>query len=425
MLRQLKLQAELKQRQLELAGYQTRQADFKKRQVDLETALGEAEKDEDINLVNEQIETLDKEVAEAGIDEKVSAVETEIERINSELADIEERSKKIVTPKATQPQIKERKSDLMNKYQVRELLKTGEYYERSEVKEFYEKFKNLRAVTGEGLTIPDVVINRIMDILGDYSTLYPLVDKIKIKGTSRILIDTDTTAATWIEQTGTLASGDVGTITNIDFDGWKVGKVTFVDNSILQDSIINLDDYVVKKLARAIALALDVAILSGTGAAGKQPEGIIPAIPVGNQQTELDPVIADIVKHIGLIDTGADSVGEIVCVMKRSTYYNRFVQYTIQTNANGDVVGALPNLKNPDLLGLRVVFNNNMAADKVLFGDFSKYTLVERENIVVDKSEHVKFSEDQMAFRGKGRFDGKPTQDSAFVLVTLTYTPEA
>ena len=46
-----------------------------------------------------------------------------------------------------------------NKYQTRELLRTGEYYERAEVKEFYEKLKNVRAVTGGELTIPQVIMN--------------------------------------------------------------------------------------------------------------------------------------------------------------------------------------------------------------------------------------------------------------------------
>ena len=48
-----------------------------------------------------------------------------------------------------------------------------------------------------------------------------------------------------------------------------------------------------------------------------------------------------------------------------------------------------------------------MANDEVLFGEFEQYTLVERENIAIDNSEHVQFVQDQMAFRGKGRFNGK------------------
>ena len=310
----------------------------------------------------------------------------------------------------------------MNRLQVRELLKNGEYYKRSDVIEFYEKFKNLRAVTGGELVIPEVVVNRIMDILGDYSTLYPIVDRIQVKGTARVLIDTDTTPATWVEQNAALPVGDVGTIASIDFDGFKVGKVTFVDNFMLQDSVINLDDYVSKKIARAIALALDIAILSGTGVAGKQPEGILPAIPVGNQVTvaEAGAKMSDYVKPIGLIDTGLDSVGEITAVMKRATYYAYLLELSINVNAAGDMVGKLPNLTRPDILGIPVVFNNAMPADQILYGDFKQYTLVERENISVDSSEHIRFVEDQMAFRGKGRFDGKPTKEESFALVTIT-----
>ncbi len=131
-------------------------------------------------------------------------------------------------------------------------------------------------------------------------------------------------------------------------------------------------------------------------------------------------LLKNLVKQIGLIDTGDDSAGEIVAVIKRSTYYNRLVEYSIQVDSNGNVVGKLPNLKNPDLVGLRVVFNNNMDEDKVLFGDFAQYTLVERESITIDSSTHVKFSEDQTAFRGKGRFDGKPVKPQAFALITIT-----
>jgi HK97 family phage major capsid protein len=218
-----------------------------------------------------------------------------------------------------------------------------------------------------------------------------------------------------------LPVGDVGTLAYLDFDGFKVGKITFVDNYLLQDSVINLDEYVSKKIARAIALALDIAILNGTGAAGKQPTGIIPSIPAENLiAVAADAGIAEFVKPIGLIDTGLDSVGEIRAVMRRSTYYNHFLEMSINVNADGDIVGKLPNLVRPDILGIPVTFNNSMAVDEILYGEFDKYTLVERENIAIDNSEHVRFVEDQMAFRGKGRFDGKPTKPEAFVLITIT-----
>ncbi|MFL1998357.1 phage major capsid protein [Lysinibacillus irui] len=417
-LKQLMVSKKIEQRKSALVDLMLCEEEFENRSTELVTALEKAKTDEEITTVESEIDKLDSDKQEVAnkksvLEDEIKTLEIELEQLNSNAPSNQQRSKQL--PNQT------RGEESMNRLQVRELLKTGEYYERSEVKEFYEQFKNLRAVTGGELTIPDVVVNRIMDIMGDFTTLYPLVDKVAIKGTTRILVDTDTTAATWMEQTASIPTGDVGTITKIDFDGFKVGKVTFVDNSLLNDSIVNLDDYVTKKIARAIAKALDIAIVSGTGAANKQPTGIVPSLTTEHKVEAVADadLIKNTVKHIGLIDTGEDTVGEIVAVMKRSTYYNRFLEFSIQVNAEGNVVGKLPNLKQPDLLGLPVVFNNSLAVDQVLFGEFDKYTLIERESITIDNSEHVKFVEDQTAFRGKGRYDGKPTNVDAFVLVTI------
>ncbi|WP_335871959.1 phage major capsid protein [Bacillus sp. 2205SS5-2] len=415
MLKQLRLSRSLELKRQELKSYNEREAEIQKRSEEVKIGLEDAESDEDFKLLDEEIEKLEKENDD--LQSSRNSLQSEVEKLEEELEEVNERS---IKQKQTQKREKGA-AEIMNRLQVRELYKSGEYYERGEVKEFYDKFKNLRAVSGAELTIPDVVVNRIMDIMGDFTTLYPLVDKIQVTGTTRILVDTDTTAATWMEQNATLPASDVGTVTKVDFDGFKVGKVTFVDNYLLQDSIINLDAYVTKKIARAIAKALDLAIVKGTGAANKQPDGVIPQLPPENNVTvDADAdLIKNLVKQIGLIDTGEDSVGEIVSVMHRKTFYNRLLEFSIQVNAQGNVVGKLPNLQNPDLLGLRVVFNNNLAEDEVLFGEFSQYTLIERESITIDNSEHVKFVEDQMAFRGKGRFDGKPVKPDAFALVTI------
>ncbi len=418
MLKQLKIAKQLEIKRSKLKEVETKAAAILKRSEDAAAALEEAKTEEDIKTVEAEITEIEKE--QDGIEVEKKTIEAEITELETELDDVKERSAKASATSKQQSRSKG-ESDSMNRLQVRELLKTGEYFKRSDVQEFYQQFKNLRAVTGGELAIPEVIVSRIMDILGDYSTLYPIVDRIQVKGTARILIDTDTTPASWVEQNASLPIGDVGTLAYLDFDGFKVGKVTFVDNYLLQDSVINLDDYVSKKIARAIALALDISILSGTGAAGKQPTGILPSIPVENKvDVAANAGMAEFVKPIGLIDTGLDVVGDITAVMKRATYYAYFLEMTVNVNAAGDVVGKLPNLVRPDILGIPVVFSNNMAADTVLYGEFDKYTLVERENIAIDNSEHVRFVEDQMAFRGKGRFDGKPTKPEAFVQITIT-----
>ena len=416
MLKQLKIQKAIEIKRNKLKELEIKMDAILKRSEDTKKALEESETEEDIKTIEAEITEIEKDKDVVEVEKKT--IETEITELEVELADVDERESQ--ANKKNQKRDKG-ESETMNRMQVRELIKTGEYYKRSDVVEFYDKFKNLRAVTGGELAIPEVIVNRIMDILGDYSAIYNLVDRIQVKGTARILIDTDTTPASWVEQNASLPVSDVGTIAYLDFDGFKVGKVTFVDNYLLQDSVINLDEYVSKKIARAIALALEISILNGTGLAGKQPTGIIPSIPIDNQvDVVAGSPMSEYVKPIGLIDTGDDVVGDITAVMRRSTYYAYFLELTVNVNSDGEVVGRLPNLTRPDILGIPVVFSNHMAVDEVLYGEFDKYTLVERETISIDNSEHVRFVEDQMAFRGKGRFDGKPTKPDAFALVTIT-----
>jgi len=416
----LLISKKIEQRKNALAELLIQEEELQKRSEELEAAATEAQTDEELTTVEEEVGKLEAQKGE--LEQKKSKLQGEIAELEAELEQLNAKSPADETRSVNQQRGESQVAKEYHISQVRRMLETGEYFQLPEVREFYEKFKNLRAVSGGELTIPQVIINRILDIVGDYTTLYPRVDKIRVSGTARILIDTDTSPAQWIEMAGSIPTGDVGTITNVDFDGFKVGKVTFVDNYLLQDSIINLDDYVVRKIARAIAKALDLAILKGQGASQKQPAGIIPSIPASNKKTVVadNKLLVNLLKNVALIDTGDDSVGEIVAVMKRKTYYDRLLEYTINVNAQGNVVGKLPNLTQPDLCGLPVVFNQFMDEDKVLFAVLDQYTMVIREDISIDRSEHVKFVEDQMAFRGKGRFDGKPVRPNAFALVTIT-----
>lgn len=412
MLKQLRLAKELELKCSKLESYQEKETSFKTRSEELERAINEAATEEDMKLVDEELNKLEQEKQE--LEEEKKPLEQAIQDLENELEDLKKQSEE-VSKSEEDKQVEERGHASMDKY-----------FELRSVKEFYENLRDLktRGVTGSQLTVPQEVINRVMVKVNDYASLYPLVDKIKVKGTARVLIDTDETGATWMEMTSEFSKGDTGTITNIDFDGYKLGKLTTIDNSILQDSIINLDAYITQKIAKAIAKSIDSGILNGEGSSSKQPEGIITKLEGSNKVTVKDATsLAEIVAPIAKIDTGKDDVGEIVAVMNRTTYYNRILALNVGTNAQGQVVATLPNLASPTILGLKVIFSAHMTDDQVLFGDFTKYTLVEREDITIEKSEHAFFAQDQLAFLGKGRFDGKPTNKNAFALVTLEYTP--
>lgn len=422
MLRQLMLSKKIEQRKSALAELLTQEEVLNTRSAELEGAIDEAQTDEEFAAVEEAVGQIDNEKNELA--EKKSKLEGEIEELEGELEQLNSKAPSNDTRSKTQEN--GRGGQEMGKRTVNQ-----EYFTR-DVEDFYSELRSRLKTRANGnvlppgeagaeLIIPDIVVNRIRERIGDYTTLYPIVDIVRAGGRVKLILDVDTKEATWLDQRGPLPEEDDSKLTAVEFDGFKVGRVVYIDNSLLEDSIINLDDYLTKRIARSIAKALDKAILVGKGSVDKQPEGIIPAIPAGNKKTAIADY-KELIPLLGLIDTGEDATGEIICVVHRQTYYAKLATLSLHVDSAGKDVVMLPNLAQPNFLGLRVEFNNYMPKDHVLFGVFDKYTLIEREGTRIDMSAHYKFREDQTAIRGVGRYDGKPVMPEAFVLVDISGT---
>ncbi|WP_232058135.1 phage major capsid protein [Cohnella abietis] len=406
--------------QADLEELRKKEAGFATRTAELEAAIEEATTEEETTAVEESVTELEAlkeefEQQKTKLEEIITTLSTELEQQNSKVPNNESRSKNNEGGRGGEnmPAARSKK----------------EYFTR-EVEDFYSELRTRLKTRANGnvlppgdagadLVIPDIVVNRIRERIGDFTTLYPLVDLVRAGGRVKLILDVDTKEATWIEMRGVIKEDDDSKLTAVEFDGFKVGRIVYIDNSLLEDSIINLDDYLTKRIARSIAKALDKAILVGTGKDDKQPEGILPAIPAANKK-KANTDYKELIPLLGLIDTGEDATGEIICVVHRQTYYAKLANLTLHVNSAGQDVVMLPNLAQPNFLGLRVVFNNYLPQDKVLFGVFDKYTLIEREGTRIDMSAHYKFREDQTAIRGIGRYDGKPVMPEAFVLVDIS-----
>jgi len=420
-LRQLMLTKKIEQRKAALTELLERESGLQARSDELTAAIDEAKSDEEIAAVEEEVNKLDADKAE--VTEKKSKLEGEIAELEGELEQLNNKT----------PNNENRDKTQENERGAKHMpVRNNQDYFTREVEDFYGELRSRLKMRANGqvlppgeagaeLIIPDIVVNRIRERVGDFTTLYPLVDKITAGGRVKLILDVDTAEATWLEQRGSLPENDDSELTAVQFDGFKVGRVVYIDNSLLEDSVINLDDYLTKRIARSIAKALDKAILAGTGSTGKQPEGILPAIPAENKK-KAAARYEELIPLLGLIDTGEDASGEIVAVVHRQTYYAKLAVLSLHVNSEGKDVVMLPNLSQPNFLGLKVVFNNYLPKDNILFGVFDKYTLIEREGTRVDMSAHYKFREDQTAIRGIGRYDGKPVKPEAFVLVDISGT---
>lgn len=419
-LKQLMLAKKIEQRKKLLEDVTANEVKFATRSSELEASINEAEADEEIATVEDEIEKLEKEKTDNDdqkkkLEEEISGLENELEQLNSQAPEppSEGRSSQgFTTLKAFNPEGESRMK--VNKFETRSQIL--ERLNNEEVKDFYGKVRdaimNKRALTGEGLVIPELVMDRIKPMIGDYSNLISEVEVLPLNGTARAIVDGAIPEAIWTEMTGAVQELALA-FDAVELDGWKVGGFVPVPNSIIEDSMIDLVNFIEDRIARAIAKAIDRAILTGTGAVGKQPEGIIPAVTA--TATTSDFKLASLLAAVGAIDTGEDEVGEIIAVMKRATYYNRILPQTVVNTSDGRQV--VQGVENPNIAGLRVVFSQYAPADAVVFGDFKQYMLGERRGVQLASSTEVRFIEDQTVFKGTARYDGKPVNPAAFALV--------
>lgn len=432
MLKQLKLNKQLELRNAELAAVNEKLAALATRAAEVEIAIAEVETDDDLNVIEEESAGLEKEqeAAEAEktrIAEAIAEIEADIAELkeNNPVKQPEERGDKMGNNEGLTREDYKFLNNMNYRAQVAETMK------REEVRNFYtaisEAVTNKRALSNTDLLIPEIVLNRIQILVGDYGKLYSEVDVVRVGGTMRVVMDGANPEAIWVEMCDPVQELS-SSFNAVELDGFKVGGFIPVCNAILEDSMINLATYVEQKLALAIAKALDNAILNGTGSTGKQPIGIIPNLAADNivalddSSTE-GGVFGSLFANMGLIDTGENSIGEVIAVMKRSTYYSLVAPRLVIVNSGGTYT--LPNVNNPNFAGLRVVFSQYMPDNQVLVGDFKKYILAERAGVQLAVSTDVRFIEDQTVFRGTARYDGKPVNvddsglTSDFILATI------
>lgn len=434
-LKQLMISKKIEQRKSSLTELVTKQEGLSVRSAELEEALNEAKTDEEIAAVEEEINKLETE--ESGIQEKKSILEGEITALEGELEQLNSNEPK--NNPEPKPQPSERNKDLggetrMKGNKLTTRAQVIERLNREEVRSFYSNLKQAiekRSITGLDLTIPQIVLDSITDDLGRYSAFYDLVRVARLTGEGRAIIAGEAPEAVWTEMVGKL--NELSSLfTDVEVDGYKVGGFIPLSNSLIEDSMINLASHVEELLKESIAIALDKAILYGTGT--KMPLGIIPAIQadyVADPESGLrlsniitlsvaDTKFAKIIEAMKHVKRGRRGRGPITVAMNEATWLGTIVPMSLGNNAAGAFVTvsgqAFPGV------GYKVVFSEEIPENNIVAGDFTKYLLAERSDVKTASSTEFLFTDDKTVFKATARYDGKPVKKSAFVVIGLNNT---
>lgn len=442
-LKQLMLSKKIEQRKAELDVLLEQDTGLKKRSAELETAIDEAKTDEEIALVEEEANKLEADQAE--LDEKKGKLQGEITALEGELEQLNSKDPDTPPASGTEPaatrgnfrqggEVRMKRGFFagMNRGEVETLIA------RDEVKEFLQRVRGFmaekRSVSGSDLLIPDVMLGILRDNIAVSSKLITKVNYKPIKGKARQNITGTVPEAVWTEMVGALNELEMS-FNQVEVDGYKVGGFIAVPNSTLEDSDIALASEIMMQISKAIGIALDKAILFGTGT--KQPLGIVtrlaqtsePADYSANAPAWVDLHTANISK---VSTTGAALIGSIItafgaCKNDFSDGRKFFAMnsvtyaYLMSTLLNFNAAGALVTGMNSQMpiLGGDIVILDFMSNYDIAGGYGDLYLLVEREGTVLAASEHVKFVEDMTVFKGLARYDGLPVIAKGFFVINI------
>ena len=201
----------------------------------------------------------------------------------------------------------------------------------------------------------------------------------------------------------------------------ELSGYTEITNILLDDSVINLLNYLTRIFREAWYWYTDKSFLRGTGA--KQPLGIlndssalvVPRITTGT--VTLDDLLNMDARLPAIFDDGAvwfytKQIRNALRGMKTST--GEYVLLEFYTDiANGPQTSILGH---PAVLCDGKLPGMGSFGDIVL-GDWKNYYIGFREDFVMDSSRHFQFRKNRTALRCAGRVDGQAAIPQAFVLL--------
>ena len=458
-LKAIMLRSKIDKKRSELNALLEKDADFEAREEELEQAIEEAQTEEEQQAVSEQVEAFEtekneKEERKATLNEAMRVLEYALSETEAEPT-IDSSASSVKKPIR-----KERKGVEMITRDIRKLpmnvrafdslpLETREsIVEREDVKAFLSKIRSMkgstRAITGGDLEIPVVFLELISENMYRYSKLLNRVRVRSVPGQARQTIAGTVPEAIWTEMCG--AINELSFVFNqVTLDGYKVAGYVPVCNSLLEDTVSNLDlaSWIVEMISESIGLAEDKAILYGKGAASHMPLGIVTRLaqdeqPSGypaNAPAWVDLHESNILSINGDSMTGAQFWSALTLAAGNTfTRYSRGNQFwamnsrtyaklkskLITFTASGDIVanlyGNLPIITG-DVDVLEFIPDGDIIGG---YGDL--YVCADRADIRIDQSEHVQFIQDNTVFRGKARADGMPIIPGAFVAININNT---
>lgn len=240
-------------------------------------------------------------------------------------------------------------------------------------------------ITNSGATIPVTIANRVITKVQELSPILAKATRFNVKGTLKVPVwgkaNTTHDITVGYQAEFTDITADSGKFTSIDLTGFLAGALTLVGKSVINNSQVNITEFVINEMAKKIAAFLDKELLNGTADKASGALATTTTMNAGSTSAISADNLIDLQSKIPTI------YQQDACWIMNPTTFTALKklkdgngQYLLQS----DFSGATPYR----VLGKPVYLSDNMpaiesAAKAVLYGDLSGLAVNFREDISI------------------------------------------
>lgn len=371
---------------------------------------------ERINEIEERMAAIKTELDIDGAD--LDALEAEVRSLNDEKAKINEAIEKrkaivdevnkngVVIRTFKEEKMEERTFGIESKEYRNAWLKTLQGKPVDEIEQ--------RALTGGAYAMPQETANKIIETLTDTVPLLNEIDLFRMNGNISVPVQTVAPTAT-LEATGGAVTESSATLRLVTLTGYNINAFIPIGADLAQQSLSAFEDWLVRKLADAIAYKIEYYIINGDG--NSAPKGIDYYVATWDDSdgTAVDWAstalgVADLDEAIGLIPAAYDKTSKFL--MSKKTFFKSVIGLTdvdnfpVITRENGKFY----------IRGYEVIFSDQVTTDDIFFGDFKRGMVGNLStDINVEKQRNLRYN--TWDFLGWGVFDCEPAAAGCIIKI--------
>lgn len=276
-------------------------------------------------------------------------------------------------------------------------------------------------MANNGAIIPTSIADRIVTAVRDRCPILSGATIYRVSGTLKVPVwgkaNTTHDIAVGYQTEFTELTADSGKFTSVDLSGYLAGALTLIGNSVENNSVFNVTDFIINQMAEEIALFLEKELLNGTSGkatgALSTPTAVTAASATAITADELIELQAQ-VKQVYQANACWTMAPETFTSLKKLKDSNG--RYLLQD----DVTGEFPYR----LLGKPVYLSDNMpklaaGASAVLYGDYSGLSVNLREDISIQVLREKYATQHAIGVVAWFEFDSKVTDSQKLAVLNM------